>query len=230
MVIMGSLELVQSRIDAGRTDDLTRFTSAAIASVRRGAELTKRLLDFARRRPLVAQQVDARSLLDGMADLLRRTLGPMIAFEVIPATAIWPAWCDPGQFESAILNRAINSRDAMPDGGQLTIALSNVTLDRACSKARDGEARPGDYVAIAVNDTGIGMAPEVLSRATEPFFTTKPVGQDTGLGLSTIYGFVKQFGGDLFIRSQPDQGTTVTLYLPRYRDETADDAAALASP
>jgi signal transduction histidine kinase len=182
--------------------------------------------------------VDANRLVAGMEDLLRRTLGPSIGLEMVLAGGLWPTLCDPNQLESAILNLAINARDAMPDGGRLTVETANAHLDEAYARAQGGEVRPGQYVAVCVTDTGTGMAPEVAERAFEPFFTTKPLGQGTGLGLSMLYGFVKQSGGHVRIYSEPGQGTTVKLYLPRHRGGVgtaeaaagAEDAPARADP
>jgi PAS domain S-box-containing protein len=221
MVIMGGLELVQRRVADGRYDGLEQLTSAAMTSAQRGADLIRRLLDFARPQKLAPEEVDTDALLLGMEDLLRRTLGPMVALEMVIPSAVWPAVCDPNQLENAVLNLAINARDAMPDGGRLIVETSNVRLDDADARAMSGDLLPGDYVAIAVIDTGAGMEPEVVARVTEPFFTTKPNGQGTGLGLSMIYGFVKQSGGDLRIRSEPGQGTAFTLYLPCHGGDTA---------
>ncbi len=220
-VIMGGLELVQRRVAERRYDGVEQLASAAMTSARRGADLIRRLLDFARRQPLAPVEVDTNALLLDMEDLLRRTLGPMVALELVIASAVWPALCDPNQLENALLNLAINARDAMPDGGRLIVELSNVRLDEAVARGLGGDLSAGDYVAIAVVDTGTGMDPDVMSRVTEPFFTTKPNGQGTGLGLSMIYGFVKELGGDLRIRSEPGRGATFTLYLPRYGGDAA---------
>jgi signal transduction histidine kinase len=220
-VIMGGLELVQRRVAEHRYDGLEKLTSAAVSSAQRGADLIRRLLDFARRQPLAPVEVDPNALLLGMEDMLRRTLGPMVALELMFACAVWPALCDPNQLENAVLNLAINARDAMPDGGRLIVETSAVRLDEAVARGLGGDLPAGDYVAIAVIDTGTGMDPEIIARVTEPFFTTKPNGQGTGLGLSMVYGFVKQSGGDLRIRSEPGRGATFTLYLPRHCAEAA---------
>jgi len=223
--IIGALELVQRRIvrhfpapDA-RLDDLNRFTEAAAQSAQRAAALTHRLLAFARRQPLDTRSVDVAALVQGMADLLRRTLGEQVVLRIAAAHGCWHALTDPNQLESAILNLAINARDAMPQGGELTIAATNMVLDAPFtlgdSPLRDGRLEPGAYVAVAVTDTGVGMSAEVMEKVFEPFFTTKPTGQGTGLGLSMVYGFARQSGGEVRISSRPAQGTTVTLYLPR---------------
>jgi PAS domain S-box-containing protein len=227
--IMGSLELVQRRVAAGRMEGLDRFTDAAVSSARRAAALTQRLLAFARRQPLDPRRVEANRLAGSMADLLRRTLGPGIELEIVAAPNLWPTLCDPNQLESAVLNLAINARDAMPDGGRLTIETTNAHLDDAYCRAQGGEVRPGQYVALSVTDTGTGMTPDVIAQAFDPFFTTKPIGQGTGLGLSMLYGFVKQSGGHVRVYSEPGRGTTFTLYLPRQRggaDEEIGFAAA----
>ena len=222
--IVGALGMLQRRIDAGRTEGLERYTGIAITSAQRAAALTQRLLAFARRQPLDPKPVDANRLVAGMEDLLRRTLGPAISLEMVLAGGLWPTLCDPNQLESAILNLAINARDAMPNGGRLTIETANAHLDDAYVRGQAGEVRPGQYVAVCVTDTGTGMSPDVVERAFEPFFTTKPIGQGTGLGLSMLYGFVKQSGGHVRIYSEPGQATTFKLYLPRHRGslEAAD--------
>jgi PAS domain S-box-containing protein len=221
--IMGSLELVQRRVAAGRMEGLDRFTDAAVSSARRAAALTQRLLAFARRQPLDPRRVEANRLAGSMADLLRRTLGPGIELEIVDAPNLWPTLCDPNQLESAVLNLAINARDAMPDGGRLTIETCNAHLDDAYCRAQGGEVRPGQYVALSVTDTGAGMTPDVIAQAFDPFFTTKPIGQGTGLGLSMLYGFVKQSGGHVRVYSEPGRGTTFKLYLPRHRGGTDED-------
>ncbi|UMY18849.1 response regulator [Methylobacterium organophilum] len=215
--IIGSLELLQTRLAQGRTDTIDRYVGAAIASAERAGALTHRLLAFARRQPLSTQIVDANALLQGMADLLARTLGKQIAFEIAPGQGLWPTLCDPHQLESAVLNLAINARDAMPGGGRLVLATRNVHLDAARLR-RHPDVAPGDYVCVSVRDTGTGMTPEVAAKAFEPFFTTKPLGQGTGLGLSMIYGFARQSEGHAEIETAPGKGTTVRIYLPRHGD------------
>ena len=184
------------------------------ASADRGATLTRQLLAFARRQPLEPIAVSLSRLVGDMAQLLRRTLGETIEIETVAAGGLWNTLVDPSQLENALVNLAVNARDAMPDGGKLTIELGNATLDDAYASANI-EAVPGQYVLLAVTDTGSGMPPEVAMRAFEPFFTTKPEGQGTGLGLSMVYGFVKQSGGHIKIYSEAGQGTTVRIYLPR---------------
>jgi PAS domain S-box-containing protein len=220
--IMGSLEFLQKRLAAGRTDGLERYTASAMTSAQRATALTQRLLAFARRTPLDPKRVDANRLVANMEDLLRRTLGPGIQLEMVLAGGLWPTLCDPNQLDSAILNLAINARDAMSEGGRLTIETANAFLDDAYARRQGGEVRAGQYIAISVTDTGTGMSPEVIAKAFDPFFTTKPTGQGTGLGLSMVYGFVKQSEGHVSIYSEPGQGTTFRLYLPRYRGDVTD--------
>ncbi|MFC4161357.1 PAS domain S-box protein [Chitinimonas lacunae] len=216
--ITGALSLLRRRVSHGRLDDAERFIEMAAGSARRAAALTHRLLAFARRQPLDSKPVDVNRLVGSMEDLLHRTLGEHIALLVVLGDAVGPVLSDESQLENALLNLAINARDAMPDGGKLTIETANVTLPP--ESEHDG-LRPGSYTVISVSDTGIGMTPEVLGRAFEPFFTTKPIGQGTGLGLSMIYGFVKQSGGHVRIASTPRCGTTIRLYLPHNLGATA---------
>ena len=212
--ISGSIDIVRSRLADGRSDDLERFMDAATQSAHRAASLIQRLLAFARRQSLDSRTVDVNQLVVSMEDLLGRTLGPQIQLKVLPGQDVWLARSDENQLESAILNLAINARDAMPDGGTLTLETLNSTLDAAYVRAHEG-LQVGDYAVVAVTDTGTGMTPAVLAKVFEPFFTTKPIGQGTGLGLSGIYGFAKQSGGHVRIHSRQGQGTTVRLFLPR---------------
>jgi len=225
--VIGSLEVMRRRIATQRYDDLDRFMDAAITSSQRAASLIHRLLAFSRRQSLDPKPIDIVPLVESMRDLLTRTLGERITFETILPAGGWLAVTDANQLESAVLNLAINSRDAMPGGGLLTIEVANDMLDEAEARGMDG-ATAGDYVVVSVTDTGEGMAPEVLEKAFDPFFTTKPIGQGTGLGLSMIYGFVRQSGGHVRIASAPGSGTTVSLYLPRSTD--ASPAAASTAP
>ena len=227
--ITGSLELLQRRVEIGQFDNLERYTSAAVAAAERAASLTQRLLAFARRQPLDPKRVDANRLVAGMEDLIGRTLGPAITLEMLLAGDLWPTLCDPNQLESAILNLAINARDAMPDGGRLTIETANVDLDDGYARSQGGEVRPGQYVAIVATDTGVGMSSDIVARAFDPFFTTKPIGQGTGLGLSMLYGFVKQSEGHVRVTSDPGRGTTFRLYLPR-QGEAADQDGPASGP
>ncbi|MDB5592701.1 GAF domain-containing protein [Enterovirga sp.] len=214
--IVGSLDLMQTRMAQGRTENLERYTKAAMSSANRAAALTHRLLAFARRQPLDPKPVDANVLVTSLEDLLRRTIGELIGLEIVTAGGLWPTLCDPHQLESALLNLAINARDAMPDGGKLTIETCNTHLDRAYA-AQNRDVVPGQYICVCVTDTGVGMPPEVIARAFDPFYTTKPIGQGTGLGLSMVYGFARQSEGHARIYSEPGQGTTVKIYLPRHR-------------
>jgi CheY-like chemotaxis protein len=184
------------------------------SSVRRAAALTQRLLAFSRRQTLDPKPTDVNRLVGGMEELIRRTVGPGVELEVIGAGGLWPTRIDAPQLENSLLNLCINARDAMPDGGRLTIETANKWLDERAAKER--ELQPGQYISLCVTDTGTGMPPDVVSRVFDPFFTTKPIGQGTGLGLSMVYGFVRQSGGQVRIYSEVGKGTTMCLYLPRY--------------
>jgi PAS domain S-box-containing protein len=224
--IVGSLDLLQTRLNQGRTDNVARYIDAAMTSANRAAALTHRLLAFARRQPLIPKAIDVNQLVVSLEDLLRRTIGETIDLEIAAPDALWRTLCDPNQLESALLNLAINARDAMPDGGKLIITTSNVRLD---GMTADSPAlSPGDYICIGVTDTGVGMSAEVAARAFDPFFTTKPIGQGTGLGLSMIYGFARQSNGHVTIVSKLSQGTSIKLYLPRHRGELPAEHASEA--
>ncbi|MGU3657517.1 MULTISPECIES: PAS domain-containing protein [unclassified Methylobacterium] len=223
--IIGSLELMQTRIRQGRFDAIERYAGAAMASANRAAALTHRLLAFARRQPLAPQPTAANPLIAGMEELLRRTLGERVELALVTAADLWLTLCDPHQLENAVLNLAINARDAMPEGGRLVIETGNARLGDADARLEAG-ARAGSYVSIRVSDTGTGMSPEVAARAFDPFFTTKPLGQGTGLGLSMIYGFARQSEGHVRIESEPGRGTAVTLYLPRHRGVAEPESVA----
>jgi PAS domain S-box-containing protein len=214
--ITGSLDLVKKRATQGRFSEIERFISGAMASANRAASLTHRLLAFSRRQPLAPRPVEVNPLLASMEDLLRRTLGEQIVLEFVTAGGLWLTKCDSNQLENAILNLAINGRDAMPEGGRLTIETANTHLDSGYI-ARRRDIEPGQYVCISVTDTGTGMSADTIAKAFEPFFTTKPLGRGTGLGLSMIYGFAKQSGGNTKIYSEIGKGTSVKLYLPRHR-------------
>jgi len=213
--ITGSLEIVQRRLDAGRLDGVDRFLGGAANAANRAAALTHRLLAFSRRQPLDPRPVEVNPLIASMEDLMRRTLGEQIDLEFSLAEDAWLTLCDHNQLENALLNLVINARDAMPDGGTLTIETSNRDIDRA-SAPRQQEMESGQYVCIRVTDTGSGMDEDTIARAFEPFFTTKPLGQGTGLGLSMIYGFARQSEGYTTIESERGRGTTFSLFLPRY--------------
>ena len=211
-VILGNLEFVRSRL-TGEQALQSRIERATWAA-QRGATLTSQLLTFARKHPLAPAPIDLAAIVPELVPMLRRTLGEHIDVRYVETAGMWPAMTDPSQLESAILNLALNARDAMPDGGRLTIELANKVLDE--EYARDhAEVTPGDYAMLAVSDTGHGMTPDVVARIFEPFFTTKPQGKGTGLGLAMVFGFVKQSGGHVKVYSEPGEGTTVRLYLPR---------------
>jgi len=225
--IVGSLDLLQTRLNQGRTENVGRYIDAAMTSANRAAALTHRLLAFARRQPLIPKSVDANELVVSLEDLLRRTIGEAIDLAIVVSDDLWNTLCDPNQLESALLNLAINARDAMPDGGKLTIATANA---RVGGVAADNPAlAPGDYICVAVTDTGTGMSAEVAARAFDPFFTTKPIGQGTGLGLSMIYGFARQSNGHATIDSKLGQGTSVRLYLPRHHSGAVAGPASAAT-
>ena len=219
-VIIGNLEAVQRALQAPPVDvgRLARSVDNAMRGAQRAASLTQRLLAFSRRQPLDPRPVDAGRLVSGMSELLRRTLGEQIAIETVLAGGLWRVLADPNQLEISILNLAVNARDAMPAGGKLTIETANAHLDEAYA-ASQTEVVPGQYVVISISDTGAGMSREVQARAFEPFYTTKDVGHGTGLGLSQVYGFVKQSGGHVKLYSEVGLGTTVKLYLPRLHSE-----------
>ena len=213
-VVIGSLDLLGRRL-ATADHRARRYVDAAADGARRAALLTQRLLAFSRQQSLQPEPVQANGLVAGMADLIRRSLGSAVHLETVLAGGLWHTHADPNQLENVLLNLAVNARDAMPDGGRLTIETQNSHLDRRYALAHPGITE-GQYVLIAVTDTGSGMSPDVVGRAFDPFFTTKEVGKGTGLGLSQVYGFVRQSGGHVKIYSEPGQGTTVKVYLPRY--------------
>ena len=215
--ISGSLDLLQKRAAQGRFNDLDRYIFAAQGASKRAAALTHRLLAFSRRQTLDPKPTDVNRLVHDMADLIRRTVGPEITVETVGAVGLWTTLVDPSQLENALLNLCINARDAMPDGGRITVETGNRWMDDRM--ARERELPPGQYLSLCVSDTGTGMPPDVISRAFDPFFTTKPLGQGTGLGLSMIYGFARQSGGQVRIYSEMGMGTMVCVYLPRHRGE-----------
>ncbi len=222
--IYGSIQLMQRKLASGKQDGFEKLLDRASASSQRAAALTQRLLAFARRQALETRRVDVCALIDSLEDMMTRTLGPRISLQVRHPEDAWPARIDSGQLESSLLNLVINARDAMPDGGELGIEVANCQVDDAYA-ATQVELAPGEYVAVSVRDTGVGMSESVFTRAFEPFYTTKPIGQGTGLGLSMVYGFVKQAGGHARIQSEPGRGTTVTLYLPRDLSNGEDEPA-----
>jgi len=222
-VIMGNTELLLEALDSGSAlHDAARLTQRA---AERAQGLTQRLLAFARRQPLAPEPVSVNELLGGVEPLVRRTLGEQIALETVIGAGVWQCFADVGQLEAALLNLAVNARDAMPEGGRLTIETANAHVDERYA-ASVPDLEPGQYVLVAVSDTGTGMPPEVRERAFEPFFTTKGKQHGSGLGLSMVYGFAKQSGGNVTIYSEPGEGTTVKLYLPRWRGQQASTASA----
>jgi signal transduction histidine kinase len=212
--IIGNLELLQTRVAQGRISEIERHILAAQESAQRAAALTHRLLAFARRQPLDTKPSDINRIVLSMEDMLHRTLGERVELQTMLTDDLWPALTDVNQLESAILNLAINARDAMPDGGRLTIETKNTQLDVDYAR-RYNDVAAGEYVVISVSDNGVGMPPDVADRAFDPFFTTKPIGFGTGLGLSMIYGFAKQSQGHLRVYSEEGLGTTIRLYLAR---------------
>jgi len=226
-IVVGNIELLQRHLpeEAGR---LRRAADNAMQGAQRAATLTQRLLAFSRRQPLEPKPIDANKLVSGMSELLRRTLGETISLETVLAGGLWRTHADPNQLENAILNLAVNARDAMPGGGMLTIETANAHLDEAYVAELPEAVPPGQYVLIAVADTGTGMDKSTMERVFEPFFTTKEAGKGTGLGLSQVYGFVRQSGGHVRIYSERGEGTTVKIYLPRLAgsgSEPADEVA-----
>jgi PAS domain S-box-containing protein len=225
--ISGSLEMMQVRMAQGKAAEFERYLMAAQGAVRRAAALTHRLLAFARRQTLDPRPVNVNRLLASLEELVRRTVGPTVQVEVVGASGLWPILVDPNQLENALLNLCINARDAMPEGGRLTIETANRWLDERT--ARQHDLPTGQYVSVCVTDTGTGMSPDVVARAFDPFFTTKPIGEGTGLGLSMIYGFARQSGGQVRIYSEPGEGTTMCIYLPRHLGEEDAEEELLPS-
>jgi PAS domain S-box-containing protein len=226
--IIGALDRVQKRISEGRINDVNRFIDGAMTSANRAAALTHRLLAFSRRQPVDPRAIDVNMLIATVEELLRRSIGETITMRVTAADDLWTVRCDGNQLENALLNLAINARDAMPSGGSLTIETRNIVLSARDAAIR--ELAAGEYVELRVTDTGAGMPADVKARAFDPFYTTKPIGQGTGLGLSMIYGFVRQSDGAIRIDSEPGKGTSIEILLPRYTgDESADAAAETSS-
>jgi PAS domain S-box-containing protein len=224
-VILGGLETVGRQLErlppSPETERIERAVRMATHGAERAATLTARLLAFARRQPLDPKPLDAGRLITNLADLLQRTLGETVHLETVTGGGLWRAHADPNELENTLVNLAVNARDAMPEGGRLTIETSNAHLDEAYVRDLPEPISPGQYVLIAVSDTGSGMSPETLSKVFEPFFTTKEAGKGTGLGLSQVYGFVRQSHGHIRIYSEPGEGTTVKIYLPRLVGEAA---------
>lgn len=226
-IIVGNLDLVMTSLAAGT--DAYRFADSALTAATNGADLIQRLLAFARRQPLVPRRFVLDATLKGMTELLQRTLGTQIAILLKTAPDLWPVMADPTQFEMSLVNMAMNARDAMPNGGRLTIAASNQHVD-ANYAANHAEMLPGDYVKVQITDTGVGIAQEVIDRIFDPFFTTKTRAKGTGLGLSMVLGFVKQSGGHINVYSEPGVGTTFRLYLPRAYPTEAEPTEPVGVP
>ncbi|WP_374039705.1 ATP-binding protein [Pseudomonas sp. UMAB-40] len=220
--IIGSLELLRRRLARGRTDDLDGLIDLGVTSANRAAGLTHRLLAFSRRQSLDSKPVEMNTLVVSMGELLQRSINESIQLDMQLSEDLWVAEADPNQLESALLNLVLNARDAMPEGGKLVVNTSNQRLDKGFTQVHSN-LQPGDYVVLRVTDTGCGMPEGTISRAFDPFFTTKPIGQGTGLGLSMIYGFSKQSHGHVTIESEVGNGTTVSLYLPRYNGALVED-------
>jgi signal transduction histidine kinase len=230
--IAGSFEMIGTRLSQGRSHDVERYLSAGQGATRRAAALTHRLLAFSRRQTLSPKPIVINRLMAELVDLVRRTAGPSIAVETVAAGGLWPTLVDANQLENALLNLCINARDAMPDGGRITIETGNKWLDRRAAAERGME--PGQYVTVCVSDTGVGIDKAIQERVFDPFFTTKPIGEGTGLGLSMVYGFAKQSHGHVRIYSELGQGTMVCIYLPRHfgeeEVEETHPAATFAQP
>jgi PAS domain S-box-containing protein len=226
--ILGSLERVQYRIASGRYGEIDRFLKAATEAANRAAALTHRLLAFSRRQTLDPRPTDANRLIRDMEELITRTMGPTVEVEVVGAVSLWPVRVDASQLENSLLNLCINARDAMPDGGKLTIETANKWMDERASRDRD--MPPGQYISLCVTDTGTGISPGIIARIFDPFFTTKPAGSGTGLGLSMVYGFVRQSGGQVRVYSELGKGTTICLYFPRHLGEVEADAEDPGAP
>nr|WP_258189872.1 ATP-binding protein [Stutzerimonas stutzeri] len=225
--VIGSLELLSVRLQQGRTGDLERYIHSALTSANRATALTHRLLAFSRRQTLDPSPTDLNALIEGMMELLQRTIGPLVSYSTQLSDDLWLTLCDTNQLENALLNLTINARDAMPDGGQLTLTSENLMLGEPLTE--ELALPPGEYVALGVRDTGVGIPPERLGYVFDPFYTTKPLGEGTGLGLSMVYGFAKQSGGAVRIESTVGEGTSVWIYLPRYHGQSAS-LHALATP
>jgi len=226
--ISGGLQVLKLKLHRGQVAGLERYIEIGESSVRRAASLTQRLLAFSRRQTLDPKPVDINRLIAGMEELVRHSVGPMIELEVLGAHDLWLTKVDPSQLENALLNLCINARDAMmPDGGKLTLVTANEWIDERDAR---GDMPPGQYISLRVSDTGTGMPPEVVARIFDPFYTTKPLGEGTGLGLSMVYGFVRQSGGQVRVRSEPGHGTSMCLYVPRYCGAAQAEAKADVPP
>ena len=225
MIVLGNLETMQRYTRQSDNPNMQRAVNNAMRGAQRAASLTQRLLAFSRRQALNPKPLDIRKFAVGSAEFLQRSLGETVEIETVGSAGLWTTEVDYNQLEVALLNLALNSRDAMPKGGKLTIEAANAILDHEYCRSNP-EVSPGQYVLLSVSDTGTGMSKDVLNRAFEPFFTTKESGQGTGLGLSQVYGFVKQSGGHIKIYSEVAEGTTVKIYLPRFFGSKDDDEAA----
>ncbi len=226
--ISGALELTAARIAQGRFAEVDRYIVAAQGAAKRAAALTHRLLAFSRQQTLDPRAINVNKLVAGLLELVQRTVGPGIRVDMVGGINLWPTLVDPSQLESALLNLCINARDAMPEGGRITIETNNRWIDREGAGLLD--MQEGQYVSLCVSDTGTGMPPDVVEKAFDPFFTTKPIGQGTGLGLSMIYGFAKQSGGHVRIYSEVGKGTMVCIYLPRHRGEVEEEETEPRTP
>ncbi len=226
--ISGAFEMIGVRLAQGRTGDVDKYLTAGQGATRRAAALTHRLLAFSRRQTLTPKPTVVNRLLGDLSELVRRTVGPQIEVQTIASSGLWAALVDANQLENALLNLCINARDAMPNGGKITIETGNRWLDDRT--ARDHGLTAGQYVTVCTSDTGTGIDKAILDRVFDPFFTTKPIGQGTGLGLSMVYGFARQSNGHVRIYSEPGEGTMVCIYLPRHRGEEDVDAPDLAEP
>ncbi|WP_421996178.1 PAS domain-containing protein [Reyranella sp.] len=226
--ITGAFELIRSRLAQGRSEDVERYLTAGLGAARRAASLTHRLLAFSRRQTLSPKPIVINRLMADLSELVRRTVGPSIEVETVAAAGLWPAMVDANQLENALLNLCINARDAMPDGGRITLETANKWLDERTASERG--LTPGQYVTVCVSDTGTGIDKAIIDRVFDPFFTTKPTGQGTGLGLSMVYGFARQSDGHVRIYSEPGQGTMVCIYLPRHLGAEKAEAPPAPAP
>jgi PAS domain S-box-containing protein len=230
MIVLGNLETIQRRVkELGGSANIQRALNSAMRGAQRAAALTARLLAFSRRQALSPRPLDVNKFLSGVVEFLQRSLGELIEIEAVGAPGLWQIEIDAAHLESALVNLAINGRDAMPHGGKLTIEAANVFIDEEYCRVNQ-ELSPGQFVTVCVSDTGTGMSKDILDRAFEPFFTTKELGQGTGLGLSQVYGFVKQSGGHIKLYSEPDQGTTVKMYFPRLVGRGAEEEEVPSEP
>ncbi|MHC2364250.1 GAF domain-containing protein [Rhizobium leguminosarum] len=225
--MLGSLEVIEARLAQGRLSEIDRYLRAAVGAAKRGASLTQRMLAFSRRQTLAPKPTDVNKLISSMEELVRRSVGPAVAVEVVQTTGAWPTLVDQGQLENALLNLCINGRDAMPGGGKLTIETANRWIDTRTAPQLG--LASGQYLSVSVSDTGTGMSADTMARAFDPFFTTKPIGEGTGLGLSMVWGFAGQSGGSAGIYSELGKGTVVSIYLPRFAGAVAAEEVSPAA-